>query len=70
MPETDVTLLLVKDDAVDAEAIQRAFRQQRIANPFVVARDGIEAPAALRGDTGRLLAARRVPAAPRCSSRT
>lgn len=46
----EVTLLLVEDDAVDAEAIQRAFRQQRIANAFVVARDGVEALAALRGD--------------------
>ena len=46
-----VTLLLVEDDIVDAEAIQRAFRQQRIANPFVVARDGLEALRTLRGET-------------------
>lgn len=47
-----MTLLLVEDDAVDAEAIQRAFRHQRIANPFVVVRDGVEALAALRGESG------------------
>ena len=47
-----VTLLLVEDDAVDAEAIRRAFRQHRIANPFVVVRDGVEALAALRGEDG------------------
>ncbi|WP_412062937.1 response regulator [Rubrivirga sp. IMCC45206] len=47
-----VTLLLVEDDAVDAEALQRAFRQQRIANPFVVVRDGVEALATLRGENG------------------
>ena len=47
-----VTLLLVEDDLVDAEAIQRAFRQHRIANPFVVVRDGVEALAALRGEPG------------------
>ncbi|GAB5536914.1 MAG: response regulator [Rubricoccaceae bacterium] len=48
MDTTPVTLLLVEDDDVDAEAIQRAFRQQRIANPFVVVRDGVEALEALR----------------------
>ncbi|MDT0631087.1 response regulator [Rubrivirga sp. S365] len=52
MEVSGVTLLLVEDDHVDAEAIQRAFRQHRIANPFVVVRDGVEALAALRGDPG------------------
>ena len=50
MDVAGVTLLLVEDDVVDAEAIQRAFRRHRIANPFVVVRDGVEALAALRGD--------------------
>lgn len=50
MTVNGVTLLLVEDDAVDAEAIQRAFRSERIANPFVVVRDGVEALAALRGE--------------------
>ena len=49
MEVNGVTLLLVEDDLVDAEAIQRAFRQQRIANPFVVVPDGVEALATLRG---------------------
>lgn len=48
MEVNGITLLLVEDDDVDAEAIQRAFRQQRIANPFVVARDGVEALAMMR----------------------
>ena len=52
MEVNGVTLLLVEDDLVDAEAIQRAFRQHRIANPFVVVRDGVEALAALRGESG------------------
>lgn len=52
MEVSGVTLLLVEDDHVDAEAIQRAFRQHRIANPFVVVRDGVEALAALRGEAG------------------
>lgn len=47
-----VHLLLVEDDQVDAEAIQRAFRQQKIANPFIVVRDGEEALKALRGEDG------------------
>ena len=50
MEVNGVTLLLVEDDVVDAEAIQRAFRQQRIANPFVVVRDGVEALKTLRGE--------------------
>lgn len=52
MEVNGVTLLLVEDDLVDAEAIQRAFRQQRIANPFVVVPDGVEALRALRGEEG------------------
>ena len=52
MEVNGVTLLLVEDDHVDAEAIQRAFRQYRIANPFVVVRDGVEALAALRREPG------------------
>jgi CheY-like chemotaxis protein len=52
MEVNGVTLLLVEDDLVDAEAIQRAFRQQRIANPFVVVPDGVAALAALRGEPG------------------
>ena len=48
MEVNGITLLLVEDDDVDAEAIQRAFRQQRIANPFVLARDGVEALAMMR----------------------
>lgn len=51
MEVNGVTLLLVEDDAVDAEAIKRAFLHQRIANPFVVVRDGVEALAALRGES-------------------
>lgn len=48
-----VHLLLVEDDEVDAEAIKRAFRKRRIANPFTVVRDGIEALEVLRGEDGR-----------------
>ncbi len=45
-----VHVLLVEDDDVDAEAVVRAFRRQRIANPFTVVKNGLEALAVLRGD--------------------
>lgn len=54
MEVNGVTLLLIEDDLVDAEAIQRAFRRQKIANPFVVVPDGVEALRALRGEAGAL----------------
>jgi CheY-like chemotaxis protein len=48
-----VTILLVEDDDVDTEAVERAFRKARIANPIVRAKDGGEALAMLRGEQGR-----------------
>lgn len=51
-PKT-VTVLLVDDDVVDVMAIQRAFKQRRIANPIVHANDGVEALEHLRGTGGR-----------------
>lgn len=43
-------VLLVDDDDVDVMALERAFRANTIGASLVVARDGIEALAALRGD--------------------
>ena len=48
-----VTILLVEDDQVDAEAIRRAFAKARIANPLTVVEDGMAALEALRGEAGR-----------------
>jgi CheY-like chemotaxis protein len=48
-----VTLLLVEDDQVDVKAVKRAFEELRIANPLVVAKDGIEALDILRGKDGK-----------------
>jgi CheY-like chemotaxis protein len=48
-----VTLLLVEDDQVDVKAVRRAFGELRIANPLVVAKDGMEALDALRGKNGK-----------------
>jgi CheY-like chemotaxis protein len=38
-----VTILLVEDDEVDVKALKWAFDKLKIANPLVVARDGVEA---------------------------
>jgi len=38
-----VHILLVEDDDVDAEAVQRAFNKHKIANPIVIAKNGVEA---------------------------
>lgn len=46
-----LNILLVEDDTVDLETIQRAFRKRKIANPLFVARDGIEALELLDNDT-------------------
>lgn len=40
---SEVTLLLIEDDDVDAMSIQRGFQKQRIANTIIRARDGQEA---------------------------
>jgi CheY-like chemotaxis protein len=47
------TVLLVDDDEIDVLAVTRAFKALRIANPVVIARDGIEALDILRGTNGR-----------------
>jgi len=38
-----VTILLVEDDEVDVKALRWAFQNLKIANPLVVACDGVEA---------------------------
>jgi len=48
-----VSLLLVEDDEIDATAVRRALAVLKIANPLHIARDGIEALEALRGENGR-----------------
>ncbi len=53
MSGRDVTVLVVEDNSVDREAIRRAFRRHRIANPMVFAIDGVEALDVLRGAEGR-----------------
>ncbi len=47
-----VRILLVDDDEIAVESIQRALRKHGITNPVSVTRDGLEALAALRGEGG------------------
>ena len=38
-----VTILLVEDDEIDVKALRWAFEKLKIANPLVLARDGVDA---------------------------
>ena len=49
----EVTFLVVDDDEIDVELLQRAFKKLKIANPVIRARDGIDALDVLRGTGGR-----------------
>ncbi|HKS70736.1 MAG TPA: response regulator [Ktedonobacterales bacterium] len=49
MSAQPLNILLVEDDEVDVLNVQRAFEKNHIANPLVVASDGIEALEMLRG---------------------
>jgi CheY-like chemotaxis protein len=49
MNRRPVHILLVEDDEIDAELVLRAYRRQRLENPFTIVRDGIEALEVLRG---------------------
>ena len=48
-----VQVLLVDDDDVDVDVVKRGFRKHKIANPIVVAQDGIEAIEILQGTEDR-----------------
>lgn len=53
MPHKEATFLLIEDDEVDVMHLQRSFKKLKIANPMVIANDGIEALEILRGENGR-----------------
>lgn len=53
MVGTPISILLVEDDDIDVMAVRRAVEELRLANPLVVAHDGIEALEYLRGENGR-----------------
>ncbi len=53
MSHSVVKILLVDDDDIDAQAVERGLSEARIANPIVRARDGAEALEMLTGSNGR-----------------
>ena len=50
---SEVTILLVEDDEVDATTVVRGLARADIHNPLVRARDGIEAMEILLGSNGK-----------------
>jgi CheY-like chemotaxis protein len=53
MKSSQVAILLVEDDDIDAEAVMRGLAAAKIDNPLVRARDGAEALEMLGGTNGR-----------------
>ena len=53
MSEKLVTIMLVEDDEIDIKNVQRAFAKNNIANPLIVAHDGVEGLEMLRGTNGQ-----------------
>jgi CheY-like chemotaxis protein len=54
LSERSINILLVEDDQVDVMNVRRAFEKNKIANPLLVAEDGVEALELLRsGKVGR-----------------
>ena len=53
MQKKAVNIVLVDDDDVDAEGVERALQDAKIINPLYRARDGIEALDMLRGTGGK-----------------
>lgn len=53
MNENQVTFLVVDDNDLDVEKIERGFARFNIANPVIRAKDGLDALDYLRGEGGR-----------------
>ena len=49
----EILLLFVEDDEVDVMGLRRTLAKRKVANPFKVAVDGIEALEMLRGENGQ-----------------
>lgn len=52
MRDKSMSILLVEDDEVDIMNVRRAFKKINLTNPLYIARDGVEALALLRGQSG------------------
>lgn len=53
MPTNPVSILLIDDDDIEAEMVERSLRKARIANDVYRARDGEQGLELLRGENGR-----------------
>ncbi|HMR66370.1 MAG TPA: response regulator [Anaerolineae bacterium] len=53
MLDQAIHILLIEDDDVEAEAVQRAFKQRHMLNALTIVPDGLEAFKVLRGEEGR-----------------
>lgn len=53
MDPEQVTILHVEDDVSDVKALKRAFLKSALKNPIIVAENGLEALAHLRGEDGK-----------------
>jgi CheY-like chemotaxis protein len=53
MPEQAVDVLVVEDNEIDVEAMQRVFRKAELQYPLHIAGDGVEALEMLRGLNGK-----------------
>ncbi|WP_413691479.1 response regulator [Pseudoalteromonas sp. KJ10-2] len=53
MDYSEVSILLVEDDDIDAKAVERGFKKLKFANPIIRAKNGLDALAILR-DTSTL----------------
>jgi CheY-like chemotaxis protein len=51
VPEGELEILLVEDDALDVMNVRRAFKQNKLTNPIHVAPNGLEALEVLRKGT-------------------
>ncbi|MEY2933913.1 MAG: hypothetical protein RL033_4662 [Pseudomonadota bacterium] len=51
MPERELEILLVEDDALDVMNVRRAFKQNKLTNRIHVAQNGLEALEVLRKGT-------------------
>lgn len=50
-----VKILLIEDDDIDAELLERSFKRQKIINPICRAYDGLDAYEKLKGHNGQSL---------------
>ncbi|MGA2342853.1 MAG: response regulator [Steroidobacteraceae bacterium] len=53
MNASQVTILLVEDDDIDAQTVMRGLASAKIVNPVVRVRDGVEALELLQGTGGK-----------------